>query len=225
MREKAEIRRRIAQAASVLANSKIEPERFPWREVKSPYRTFLSEFLLVRTRADIVAKHFENIIGRYPDACSLAAAEEDELAETLAPLGLRKRVPLIISAAKTICERYGGSIPEEYDELLKIPGIGSYVATCIRIFAFDDRKRVPADVNVLRFLSRLIGSRMKHPTKGSPVLYDYLSLLSEENTGLKAEVLLDFTRTICRPVRPRCGECPVREICLHAKIDPGGKEV
>src|SRR5215213_9696094 len=96
----------------------------PWRKLRTPYRIFLAEFLLVRTRADIVARLFESLFEKYPDMASLAAASEQELATILEPLGLRKRVPLLLKGAKYIVERYKGTVPETVEELLKVPGLG-----------------------------------------------------------------------------------------------------
>lgn len=207
----------IVKAAQKLRDEKISyavPEDLPWRSLRTPYRVFLAEFLLVRTRFDVVARLFEKIASRYPDIFSLANADEEQLATTLEPLGLRKRVPFLLSAAQYIVEHYEGRIPEKVEELLKVPGLGLYTAVAVAAFAYNSHD-VPADVNILRFLSRLTGLSMKHPTKGSAELRNLLPLLSRSNEGPEPEKLLDFTRLICRPRHPRCGECPLKEICVY----------
>ncbi|MGB9887755.1 MAG: hypothetical protein ACPLRW_12290 [Moorellales bacterium] len=170
--------------------------------------------LLVRTRADVVARVFEQIAARYPTVYALASAEENELGSLLRPLGLYKRIPYLIAAARYICEKHGGEIPRSFGDLLKVPGVGPYTAAAIATFAYGG-DGVPADVNVLRFVSRLTGLEMRHPTKGSPELRELLPLLSERNVGLSAEGLLDFARLVCRPGRPRCGDCPVQDRCSY----------
>lgn len=183
-------------------------EELPWRRLRTPYRVFLAEFLLVRTRSDVVARLFEDIVARYPDLSSLANTDENELAAALEPLGLKKRVPFLLKAARYLIEHHGGRIPERVEELLVVPGIGLY--TAVAAFAYD-LSGVPADVNILRFLSRLTGLPMKHPTKGSEDLRALLPFLSSDEGGPKPENLLDFSRLICRPRRPRCNElkrCP-----------------
>jgi A/G-specific adenine glycosylase len=189
-------------------------DSIPWRKDKTPYRIFLAEFLLVRTRADVVARCFNNITNYYPDIGSLAHAKEDLLAKQLAPLGLRKRVPVLLSAARYILDNFEGVIPHQFELLVRIPGFGPYTAAAVAAFAFESSD-VPADVNILRFLSRLTGKKMTHPTKGSDELRQLLRHLSRNNSGLLAEKLLDFTRLICQPVRPKCVDCPVKKNCSY----------
>jgi len=154
----------------------------PWRCLRTPYRVFLAEFLLVRTRSDMVARLFEGIVNLYPDLASLASADENELAAALKPLGLKKRVPLLLRAARYLIQQHGGQIPERVEDLIEVPGLGLYTAVAIAAFAYDSPE-VPADVNILRFLSRLTGLPMKHPTKGSKDLRALLPLLSRDMWG------------------------------------------
>lgn len=190
-------------------------EYLPWRKVRTPYRIFLAELLLVRTRSDVVARLFEGIASRYPDMLALADADQEELAASLEPLGLRKRAPFFPKAAQYILEHHEGRIPEKFEELMKVPGLGLYTAAAVAAFAYGSSE-VPADVNILRFLSRLTGLPMKHPTKGSPELRTLLPLLSSDLGGPAPEKLLDFTRLICHARRPLCGECPLRDECRYA---------
>jgi len=186
----------------------------PWRTRRTPYRVFLAEFLLVRTRCDVVARLFDDIVAHYPDVPSLARADQDGLAAILKPLGLRKRVPFLIKASCYISDRHHGEIPARVEDLLEVPGLGPYAAAAIAAFAFD-APVVPADVNVLRFLSRLTGLPMEHRTKGSKDLKRLLPLLSTTNGGPSPEVLLDFSRLVCRSRRPRCEECPLSTECTY----------
>jgi len=205
---------KAAQKLRIENASYYQSEDLPWRNQKTPYRVFLAEFLLVRTRSDVVARIFENIVARYPDIPTLAKSNEEELAANLAPLGLRKRVPYLLKAAQYLEEYHKGQIPRKIEELLKVPGLGFYTAVAIAAFAFNSQE-VPADVNILRFLSRITGLPMEHPTKGSKELRNLLPLLSQDNGGPMPENLLDFTRLICRSRHPQCGECPLREDCVY----------
>src|SRR5207253_11354099 len=87
-------------------------------------------------------------------------------------------------------------------------------ATAIAAFAYDSGE-VPADVNILRFLSRLTGLPMTHPTKGSPELRSLLHELAQPTGGPAPESLLDFSRLICRPKHPKCQVCPVTAECSY----------
>lgn len=185
---------------------------YPWRQKPTPYRVFLAEMLLIRTRADVVARVYNDILEKYPNINKLARANERKLQEDLHPFGLSKRVPYFIKAAKFIREEFSGDIPNNIENLLKIPGVGLYTATAIATFAYG-QPLVPSDVNILRFISRLTGLEMENKTKGSKQLRDLTSYLSEGQTGLTAERLLDFTRLICRPRNPLCEQCPLTKHC------------
>jgi len=189
-------------------------KQLPWRLPRTPYRVFLAEFLLIRTRANAVAEIFEEVVAAYPDLNSLASADERHLASTLKSLGLKKRVPLLIRAAQYLMEQHEGQVPEKVEDLLEVPGLGLYTSVAIAAFAYDSGE-VPADVNIMRFLSRLTGLPMGHPTKGSNDLRALLPLLSQDMGGPEPESLLDFSRTICGPWRPRCSECPIRIDCSY----------
>ncbi|HHY39544.1 MAG TPA: hypothetical protein GX507_11575 [Clostridia bacterium] len=193
----------------------------PWRKHRSPYRVFLAEMLLVRTRADAVARRFEDVISKYPDIVSLATADVDEVASVIRPLGLTKRASYLVRAARFILENYKGIIPERIEDLVRIPGVGPYTASAIAAFAFG-RALVPADVNVLRFLSRVTGLKMEHATKGSRELRKLALLLSESELRIPSERLLDFTRLICRPRRPACDRCALSKYCSHYLGKHGG---
>jgi len=213
----------VIRAGTELAKHRIAETELPWRKYRTPYRIFLAEMLLVRTRADVVARLFEKVAARYPTVQALAEADEKELRELLRPLGLPKRVPYLIKAARYICEHYDGEIPRRVEELLKVPGIGSYTAVAIATFAYG-ADGVPADVNVLRFVSRLTGLEMKHATKGSPELRELLPLLSKHHVGLSAEDLLDFTRLVCKPRNPQCHKCSLRKFCRYFQQHPEARE-
>lgn len=218
-----EVRFRVMKAGKELAGHRFSERDLPWRKDRTPYRVFLAEMLLVRTRADSVARIFERIFFRYPSVDALANADEEELKSLLSPLGLIKRVPLLIRAARFIRENHDGQIPSKVDDLLTVPGIGPYTAAAVAAFAYGE-PAVPADVNVLRFVSRLTGIEMKHPTKGSPELAELLPLLSESVVGLSAENLLDFTRLICRPRNPRCLTCPIKDLCDYFRTKASPEE-
>lgn len=188
----------------------------PWRRERTPYRIFLAEMLLIRTRADVVTRIYDDVFRKYPNISELARADENELRTALHPLGLRKRVPYIIKGARYVQEVHDGQIPTEVSELHKIPGLGPYTAPAIATFAYG-LPLVPNDVNILRFVSRLTGIAMGHPTKGCKALWELTPLLSESSSGLSAEKLLDFTRLTCRPGRPVCEQCPLTRHCTYLR--------
>ena len=187
---------------------------YPWRKEKTPYKIFLSEILLIRTRADLVLKIFPYVIERYPSIRDLALAKKEDLEELLKPLGLTDRSSRIIQAASYVQEEFDGVIPYTVNDLQNIPGIGKYTSGAIMNFGFDE-KNIPADVNIFRFLSRYSGLDIGHKTKGSPELYELIDFILRMKTNIKAEILIDFTRSTCKPRNPFCLECLINQRCTY----------
>ncbi|MHB8087473.1 MAG: HhH-GPD family protein [Anaerolineaceae bacterium] len=204
----------IKDVGFVLAQSEFETdELIPWRINRTPYRIFLAELLLVRTRFDVVAKLYDKIFNHYPNIESLAKADIYDLQKELYSLGLKKRVPYIIKAANFIFKEYNSEIPTNYDMLQNIPGLGQYSASAILAFGYG-QNIIPNDVNIIRFISRITGITALSKTKGSKLLTDLSREFVTNFNGNQAEKLLDFTRLICRTRKPKCTGCVIVKHCV-----------
>jgi A/G-specific adenine glycosylase len=113
---------------------------FPWRRTQEPYAIFIAESLLQKTEAATVAPIYEEFLLRYPTLESLAAADLDDIAQLLQPLGLLFRADRIHRSSHLILQEYKGKIPNDETELLKLPGIGKYAA-CAILFSSLRRPR------------------------------------------------------------------------------------
>jgi A/G-specific adenine glycosylase len=206
----------VAVMEAALKPAPLQP--FPWRDERSPFLILVAELMLVRTRADLVVPVFNRFKTIYPTAESLAQAQPENLVELLASLGLLKRIPLFQKAAVYIHEHLSEGLPSDRKSLETIPGVGRYTADAVRAFAFDQAV-VPADVNVLRWISRVTGLPMVHSSKGSAELRALLPVLTPLG-GRTAYKLIDFIREICRPRKPRCADCPIRSFCHYGRSVP-----
>lgn len=126
----------------------------PWRSRPLPYYVWVSEVMLQQTRVEAVRRYFDRFVGELPDVAALAACEEDTLLKLWEGLGYYSRVRNLHAAAVQVMNEYAGRIPDEYETLLKLKGIGHYTAGAIASLAYE--KPVPAvDGNVLRVLTRV----------------------------------------------------------------------
>ena len=127
--------------------------KLPWRMDPSPYHVWLSEIMLQQTRVEAVKDYYERFLREIPDIAALAEAEEERLLKLWEGLGYYSRIRNMQKAARLIMQEYAGVLPDSYEELLRLPGIGSYTAGAISSIAYG--KAVPAvDGNVLRVLAR-----------------------------------------------------------------------
>lgn len=190
----------------------------PWREEVSAYRVWVSEIMLQQTRVEAVKPYFQRFMEAYPTIQSLAGAQAEELLKMWEGLGYYSRVRNMQKAAQVICERHGGQMPDTYEELLELPGIGSYTAGAISSIAFN--RAVPAvDGNVLRVLARLTmdGADIAD-TKVRKRVFEELSACMPKESGIFNQALMELGATVCLPNgMPKCEICPWRDLCEARK--------
>lgn len=191
----------------------------PWREDRNPYRIWVSEIMLQQTRVEAVKPYFDRFMKELPDVARLAGAEEERLLKLWEGLGYYNRVRNMQKAARIIMDEYGGRFPEDYELLLKLPGIGSYTAGAVASISFG--KREPAvDGNVLRILSRLMlyEEDILSQKAKTEIRDALLPLMPQTRSGDFNQALMELGATVCVPNgAPRCMECPWKEMCLALK--------
>ncbi len=188
----------------------------PWRDIKDPYRIWLSEIMLQQTRVEAVKPFYERFLAQLPTIQDLANVPEEKLLKLWEGLGYYNRARNLQKAACQIMEEYGGKFPDSYEEILGLTGIGSYTAGAIASFAFDIPK--PAvDGNVLRVISRVTGSfddimKASTKTKVEKQLEEVIPTRAacDFNQGL-----IELGALVCVPNgNPRCESCPLAHLCV-----------
>lgn len=188
----------------------------PWREEPSPYRVWISEIMLQQTRVEAVKPYFERFMRELPDIASLAGAEEETLLKLWEGLGYYNRARNLQEAARQIQGKYGGEMPPEYEELLKLKGIGSYTAGAIASIAYG--KPVPAvDGNALRVISRIRrDDRLINDAKvKAAVEKDLKEIMPLDRSGDFNQAMMEIGACVCIPNgAPLCESCPLQENCM-----------
>lgn len=187
----------------------------PWREEPTPYRVWVSEIMLQQTRVEAVKPYFERFTKELPDVKALAECEEEKLLKLWEGLGYYNRVRNMQIAAKTVMEEYGGQLPADYEQLLKLKGIGNYTAGAIASIAYGIS--VPAvDGNVLRVISRVTEDRsdiMKQSAR-TEMERALQEIMPESEAGAFNQALMELGATVCVPNgAPLCDKCPWQEFC------------
>lgn len=187
----------------------------PWREKPTPYRVWVSEIMLQQTRVEAVKPYFERFMKRLPDIEALAYADEEELLKLWEGLGYYNRVRNLKKAALQIMEEYGGQMPEEYEELRRLKGIGSYTAGAISSIAYGHAVSA-VDGNVLRVLSRIReDNRSVSDTKvKAAVEKELLQVVPKDRPGDFNQAMMEIGACVCIPGgAPHCEECPLSQLC------------
>jgi A/G-specific adenine glycosylase len=110
----------------------------PWRQVVTPYGVFVSEIMLQQTQVSRVLERYGRWLGRFPGFAQLAAAPTREVLDEWQGLGYNRRALWLKAAADMVAREYGGALPREVAELVKLPGVGPHTAGSMAAFAYEE---------------------------------------------------------------------------------------
>ena len=187
----------------------------PWRETKDPYKIWLSEIILQQTRVAQGLPYYLKFVERFPTVFSLAKASEQEVLRLWQGLGYYTRARNLHRCAKEVTEKFQGRFPDNFKDLQKLSGIGSYTAAAIASIAFREPVAV-VDGNVFRVLSRVFGI---DKDISDPKTKEYFfalgnDLISKEQPDEFNQAIMEFGATHCLPRNPLCAECIFKKQCI-----------
>jgi A/G-specific adenine glycosylase len=183
-----------------------------FRRVSDPFWVLIACMLLRQTRSQQVDGVFPTLMCRYSDIEALASASLADLTKLLRPLGIRSRARQLRTVARILRDRYCSTVPNRVEELLKLPGVGPYVAGCVVSFCFGQEMPL-VDTNVRRVISRILGSE---GCSEKELEAAYLTMSAGHDRRIFHYAILDLAAALCRPRRPLCHHCPLSDLCLSA---------
>lgn len=187
---------------------------FPWRDPKrTKYEILIAEMMLQKTRAENVVKTYLKFIVRYPGFQELSKAKESEIARFIKPLGLYNIRGRNLKKLGLLMEEHGGRIPKSRAELLKLPGVGNYVANAYLAVALN--KRVPiVDTNIKRLYSRLFSIAPAKDPRRDKIVWDFCEMMLPKKKYKQFNwALLDFAAMVCKAKNPLHENCILRNLC------------
>jgi A/G-specific adenine glycosylase len=191
----------------------------PWRKTKDPYAIWVAETMLQQTQVKTVILYYESFLKVFPTIRALARAPQQQVLRAWSGLGYYRRAENLRRAARQLLRRHEGKIPQIYDELRSLPGIGNYTAGAILSIAFQ--RRYPAlDGNARRVLSRLFNL-----TDDTELRARAIQLIPSSRPGDFNQALMELGATLCTPRAPDCAVCPVTFACaarprIHLRARP-----
>jgi A/G-specific adenine glycosylase len=200
----------------------------PWRGPSaSPWAVLVSEVMLQQTPVSRVLPAYERWLERWPTPGDLAAEPAGEAVRAWGRLGYPRRALRLHATAVAIEERYDGRVPDSYEALLALPGVGDYTAAAVASFAFGRRHAV-LDTNVRRVLARAVrGVELPGRSVSRVEREAATALLPEDGPAAAAwaVAVMELGALVCRAASPRCAECPVADLCAWRRAgcpaDPG----
>lgn len=219
---------RVSVLERILAWFEENRRDLPWRRTRDPYAIMVSEIMLQQTQVDRVIPYFHAWLERFPTVHELADAPTADVIRMWKGLGYNRRAVNMQRAAQAVVER-GGSFPESYDELLKLPGIGPYTAGAIACFAFEHDVAF-IDTNMRRVLHRIfIGVDVPKPAVSDKAVLEIgWDMLPMGDAWRWNQALMEFGAVHCTARKPLCLVCPVQHACaafpdIQAALATAGK--
>jgi A/G-specific adenine glycosylase len=188
----------------------------PWRrDGFSAWGTLVSEFMLQQTPVNRVIPLLELWLTRWPTPAALAAEPPSAAVRAWATLGYPRRALWLHAAAMEITERHGGTVPDDVEALLELPGIGDYTARAVAAFAYGHRHPV-VDTNTRRVLARAIGGQAEPapPSRGRDLAAMEAQLPEDRGEAAAFNAgIMELGAVVCTAKSPSCAACPIRENC------------
>ncbi|MGH8962471.1 MAG: A/G-specific adenine glycosylase [Jatrophihabitantaceae bacterium] len=203
-------------AVAVIAWYSRAARTLPWRDPDAgPWAVLVSEVMLQQTPVARVLPAYEAWLRRWPAPADLAADSSGAAVRMWGKLGYPRRALRLHECAVAVTERFGGSVPDDIDSLLTLPGVGAYTARAVATFAFGQRHPV-VDTNVRRVVARAVGGRGEAgPPATARDLAAVEALLPPERSDAArvSAALMELGALVCTARAPRCVVCPVAATC------------
>jgi A/G-specific adenine glycosylase len=186
----------------------------PWRKTDNPYLIWLSEIILQQTRVAQGTPYFIAFTKAFPTVFDLAAASEEQVLKLWQGLGYYSRARNLHKTAQFIANDLAGKFPENYNELLKLKGIGEYTAAAIASFSYKEAVPV-VDGNVFRVLSRYFDLETDITSASAKKEFAALALelMPKGNPALFNQAIMEFGALQCVPKSPNCSVCVFNSSC------------
>ena len=192
----------------------------PWRRKCSSkqkeYFTLVSEFMLQQTQVTTVIPYFNNFIKNIPNFEALAKVNETKLLRCWQGLGYYSRAKNLKKSARLIIDKYDGRLPDNYDELIKLPGVGDYTASAISAIAFN-QQIIPLDGNIERLLKRILNLKTDKEIKKEYLHKEKKVFGQTSRSNDYVQALMEIGALLCKPKNPNCDKCPITKYCLSFK--------
>ena len=194
----------------------IHKRSLPWRKnvslQKRHYNTLVSEFMLQQTQVVTVIPYFNRFIKNIPSLKILAKVQNKKLFKLWEGLGYYSRARNLKKTAQRVIKDFKGKIPDNFEDLKSLPGIGNYTASAILAIAFN-KPYIPLDGNIERVLKRYL-----YLKKDNEIQKEYLqnkkSIFGNSKRSRDfAQALMELGALVCKPTNPLCNRCPISNNC------------
>ncbi len=192
----------------------------PWRKKVSfkrrQYFTLVSEFMLQQTQVVTVIPYFNRFIKHIPDLKTLAKVQNKKLIKLWEGLGYYSRARNLKKTAQIVVKNFKGQLPNNFENLISLPGIGDYTASAILAITFN-KPYIPLDGNIERVLKRYLYLKKDTELEKDNLVRKKLIFGKSSRSNDYAQALMELGALICKPKNPLCYQCPISKKCKSYK--------
>ena len=177
---------------------------------QDPFKILISTILSARTKDANTEEATMTLFSKFKTPKQIAEADVEDLERLIYKAGFyRVKAARIKEVSKIIVMQYNGKVPEDFESLKSLPGVGNKTANCVLVYAFK-QPAIPVDVHVNRISNRLGWAKTAKPEETEETLKKILP----KNQWIRVNrLLVRFGQEICIPVNPKCNSCPVNHLC------------
>ena len=182
----------------------------------NPFQLLIAVVLSAQTTDKSVNKVTPILFSRYPDAASLASANQEELEEILKPIGMyRTKAKNIIALSRMLVEEHEGRVPGDYGQLTQLPGVGRKTANVVLAVGFGE-PRIAVDTHVFRLANRIGLTAEKNVLNTELAL---MKAIPKEHWIMMHHALIWHGRRVCTARNPKCDECGIYGLCCRNGLE------
>jgi endonuclease-3 len=188
-----------------------------WKKIKkTPFTTLISCILSLRTKDEVTDKATIKLFEKYDTPQKIANAKIKDIEELIYPVGFyHTKAKRIKEISQTLLDKYNGKVPDDFNELLKLKGVGRKTANIVMVFGLNKKNYIPVDVHCHRIPNRLGWIKTKTPEETEQKLK---KILPQKYWYDFNNLFVQFGQTICVPVSPFCSKCPINKYCKKKEV-------
>ncbi len=192
--------------------------RDKWNKIlHTPFTTLVSCILSLRTKDEVTDEASVRLLSKYDTPEKILSLSEEEIEKLIYPVGFYKtKARRIKNIAKTLIEKYGGEVPSDFNELLKLEGVGRKTANIVMVYGHKKSGFLPVDTHCHRISNRLGWVSTKTPEETEESLKKILPRRYWDEFN---RLFVLFGKTVCTPISPRCSICPIGEYCDRVGVE------
>ena len=186
------------------------------KEERDPFKILIGTILSARTRDENTTKIVNKLFKKYQNVDDIASADINEIKTIIHSIGFyNTKSERIKNVSKIIKEKFYGKVPDNLQDLLKLPGVGRKTANCVLVYAFN-KPAIPVDIHVHRISNRLGLVDSKTPEKTE----EELTKIIDKKFWLEINnTFVMYGQNVCLPINPKCGICKLQKYCRYYNMN------